>query len=89
VQGLALALLLIGVASASMALHKPATSVLVSVVSIAVIAVRAAWQVTRAAAALDWAVAHVTTAGGFLALPVSTAAAPRVTGSAETTLSRG
>jgi hypothetical protein len=64
-------------------------SVVVSVIALAAIVARAAWQATRAAAVLDRAVARVTTAAGMLPLPMPPALAPRVSRSAETTLSRG
>ena len=87
VQGLTLAVLLAVGTSASMALHRPSVSVVV--IAIAAIVARAAWQATRTVAVLDRAVARVTTAAGMLPLPLHPALAPRVSGSAETTLSRG
>ena len=89
VRGLGLAVLLAGGMSASMALYRPSVSVIVSGVAIAAIVARAAWQATRAAAVLDRAVARVTTAAGMLPLPIPPARMPRVSQSAETTLSRG
>jgi len=88
-QGLTLAVLLAGGTSASMALYRPSVSVVVSVIAIAAIVARAAWQATRAAAVLDRAVGRVTTAAGMLPLPMPAALAPRVSSSAETTLSGG
>jgi GT2 family glycosyltransferase len=87
VRGLTVALLLAGGTSASMALHGHSVSMVVSVIAITVIAARAAWQATRAVAVVDRAVAHVATAAGMLALPLPPAPAPRVSPSAETTLS--
>ena len=89
VRGLTLAVLLAGGTSASMALYRPSVSVVVSVIAIAAIVARTAWQAMRAAAVLDRAVARVTTAAGMLPLPMPPALAPRVSPSAETTLSRG
>jgi hypothetical protein len=89
VRGLTLAVLLAGGTSASMALYRPSVSVVVSVIAIAAIVARTAWQAMRAAAVLDRAVARVTTAAGMLPLPMPPALAPRVSPAAETTLSRG
>ena len=85
-RGLTLAGLLAGGTGASMALYTPPVGVLVAAVASAAIAARAAWQATRAAAVLDRALTHVTTAAGLLRLPMApaAAAAPRA---AETTLS--
>ena len=87
VRGLTLAVLLAGGTSASMFLYRPSVSVVVSAVATGVIAARAAWQATRAAAVLDRAVARVTTAAGMLPLPIPAARAPRASRSAETTVS--
>lgn len=89
VRSLTLAVLVAGGTSASMALYQPSASVVVSAVAIVVIAARAAWQATRAAAVLDRAVTRVTTAAGLLPLSMPHALGPRLAGSAETTLSRG
>jgi hypothetical protein len=91
VQGLTAALLLAGGTSASMALHGHSASMVVSVIAITGIVARAAWQATRAVAAVDRALARVATAAGMLPLPLPLA--PLVSRSAETlsetTLSRG
>ena len=87
VRGLTLGLLLAGGTAASMALYRPSVSVVVSVMALAAIAARAAWQATRAAAVLDRAVTRVTTAAGMLPLPLPASVAPRVGRPAETTLS--
>ena len=89
VRALTVALLLAGGTSASKALHGHSASMVVSVIAITVIAARAAWQATRAVAVVDRAVARVATGAGMLPLPLSPALAPRVSPSAETTLSRG
>jgi hypothetical protein len=87
VRGLTLGLLLAGGTAASMALYRPSVSVVVSVMALAAIAARAAWQATRAAAVLDRAVTRVTAAAGMLPLPLPASVAPRVGRPAETTLS--
>jgi hypothetical protein len=73
----------------SIAFYRPSASIVASILAIVMLAVRAMWQATRAAAVLDQAVARVTTAAGMLPLPVPTAQAPQTTHSPETTLSRG
>jgi hypothetical protein len=89
VQGLTLAVLLAAATGVSMALYRPSASVVAAVGAFAALALRTMWQATRAAAVLDQAVGHVTTAAGMLPLPVPAALAPQATRSAETTLSRG
>jgi hypothetical protein len=88
-HGLALAVLLAGATGVSIAFYRPSASIVASILAIVMLAVRAMWQATRAAAVLDQAVARVTTAAGMLPLPVPTAQAPQTTHSPETTLSRG
>jgi cellulose synthase/poly-beta-1,6-N-acetylglucosamine synthase-like glycosyltransferase len=88
-HGLALAVLLAGATGVSIAFYRPSASIVASILAIVMLAVRAMWQATRAAAVLDQAVARVTTAAGMLPLPVPTAQARQTTHSAETTLSRG
>ena len=75
VQGLILAVLVAAGTSASMVLHGPSVSVVVSAMAMATIVLRAAWQATRAVAVLDRAVARVTTAAGMLPLPLPAAPA--------------
>jgi len=70
-RGLTVALLLAGGTGASMALYTPSVGVVVAAAAIAAIAARAAWQATRAAAVLDRALTHVTTAAGLVRLPIS------------------
>ena len=53
-----------------MALYTPSVGVVVAAAAIAAIAARAAWQATRAAAVLDRALTHVTTAAGLERLPI-------------------
>jgi hypothetical protein len=88
VQVLTLTLLLSAGTSAAMALSRPAMSLLMSLFGIGVIAARSAWQLTRASAALDWAVAHVTRGAGMQLLATPVESAPSL-GAAETTLSQG
>jgi hypothetical protein len=89
VQGLTLAVLLAGGASAAMALHRPSVSVGVLVGAVAAIAARTAWQATRAAATLSRALVRVTSDAGMLPLPIPSALAPRVSRPAETARARG
>jgi GT2 family glycosyltransferase len=88
-QGVILAVLVAAGTGASMALHGPSLSVAVSVMAIATIVMRAAWQATRAVVVVDRAVARVTTAAGMLPLPLPAAPAARVNRSVEHTLSGG
>jgi GT2 family glycosyltransferase len=88
VQVLTLALLLGAGMSAAMALSRPAMSLLMSLLGVGAIAARSAWQLTRASAALDWAIAHVTRGAGMQLLPTPVEPAPSL-GAAETTLSQG
>jgi GT2 family glycosyltransferase len=88
VQVLTLALLLGAGMSAAMALSRPAMSLLMSLLGVGAIAARSAWQLTRASAALDWAVAHVTRGAGMQRLAAPAEPAPSL-GAAETTLSQG
>jgi hypothetical protein len=81
--------LVAGSMSASMVLSRPSVSVVVSALAISAIVLRAAWQAMRASAILDRALARVTTAAGMLPLPLPAAQAARVSGSVETTFSRG
>src|SRR5262249_1539830 len=85
VRGLAVALVLAVGTSTSMALHGYSASMVVPIIAITAIAARTAWQATRAVAVVDRAGARGATAAGMLPLPL--AAAPRVSHSAETTLS--
>ena len=85
-RGLTLAGLLAGGTGASMALYTPPVGVLVAAAAIAAIAARAAWQATRAAAVLDRALHHVTTAAGLHRLPRPPEVTPAVR-APDTTLS--
>jgi len=89
VQGLALAILLVGGAGAATALYRPSVSVAVLVTTVAVIAGRTAWQATRAAAALRRALGRVTSDAGMLPLPMPPALAPRASRPVETAGARG
>ena len=86
-RGLTLAVVVAGGMSASIFLYRPSVTLFVSVIVIAVIGARAAWQATRAATVLHQALTQVTTAAGLLRLPTSPAVAPRLSSSTETTVS--
>ena len=75
-RGLTLAALLAAGTGASMALYTPPVGVVVAAVASAAIAVRVAWQATRAAAVLNRALTHVTTASGLHPLPILPELAP-------------
>ena len=75
-RGLALAAVLAGGTAASLALYTPPAGVLVAALAGVAIATRTAWQTTRAIAVLDRALTHVTTAAGFIRLPLSPEATP-------------
>ena len=76
IRGLTLAVLLAGGTAASMALYTPPAGVLVAALAGVGIAARTAWHAARATAVLDQALTHVTTAAGFVRLPISREAAP-------------
>ena len=88
VQGILLAAIISAGTTASMMLHGPSLSVAVSAMALAALALRAAWQATRAVAVMDRAVARVTTAAGMLPLPLPAAQAARVGRSAKATADR-
>jgi len=75
-RGLTLAVLLAAGAGASMALYTPPVGIVVAAVASAAIAARVAWQATRAAAVLDRALTHVTTAADLHPLPIPPKSAP-------------
>ena len=85
-RGLTLAVLLAGGTGASLALYTPQVGVGVAAVASVAIAARVAWQATRAAAVLDRALNHVTTAAGLHQLPSPPDATPAVR-APDTTLS--
>ena len=85
-RGLTLAVLLAGGTGASLALSTPPVGVVVAAVASVAIAARVAWQPTRAAAVLDRALNHVTTAAGLHQLPSPPDATPAVR-APDTTLS--
>jgi hypothetical protein len=68
-RGLTLAVVLAGGTGAALALYTPPVGVVVAAVASAAIAAHVAWQATRAAAVLDRALNHVTTAAGLHRLP--------------------
>jgi GT2 family glycosyltransferase len=74
-RGLAMAGVLAGSTAASLALYTPPVGVLVAALAGVGIATRTAWQTTRANAVLDRALTHVTTAAGFVRLPLPPEAA--------------
>ena len=85
-RGLTLAVLLAGGTGASLALYTPPVGLVVAAVASAAIAARVAWQATRAAAVLNRALNHVTTAAGLQRLPSPPEATPAVR-APDTTLS--
>lgn len=84
-RGVSLAVLVAGGMSASVFIYDLSVTLLVSVMAIAGIGARAAWQAIRGAAVLDRAVERVCGAARLLRLPISTPTASAVPTSASAT----
>ena len=69
-RGLTLAGLVAGGMAASMALYTPPVGMAVATLAAVGIATRTAWQTARLTAVIDRALTHVTSAAGFVRIPV-------------------